>query len=62
MQNLCDFDFRKSNITSFILQPINSAVDSLCSVVLNWADFNPLPSACKKFSVVLSTDAFQPNA
>ena len=44
------------------MQPISSAVDSLCAVVLNWADFNPLPAACRKFSVVLSTDAFQPNA
>ena len=41
---------------------MSSYVDSLCAVVLNWADFNPLPMTCKKFSVVLTTEGFQPNA
>jgi hypothetical protein len=41
---------------------MQSYVDSLCAVVLNWADFNPLPMTCKKFSVVMTTEGFQPNA
>ena len=32
-------------------------MDSICSVVVNWADFNPLPMTCKKFSVLLATFA-----
>jgi hypothetical protein len=41
-------------------RPMASAVDSLCQVVTNWANFNPLPGNCKKFSVVGTTDSFQP--
>lgn len=41
---------------------MQSTVDSLCAVVMNWADFNPLPMTCKKFSLMMATDAFQPNA
>ena len=41
---------------------MQSYVDSLCAVVLNWADFAPLPMTVKKFAVALTTDGFQPNA
>jgi hypothetical protein len=41
---------------------MQSYVDSLCAVVLNWADFNPLPPTCKKYTIVMTTDGFQPNA
>jgi hypothetical protein len=37
---------------------MQSYVDSLCAVSLNWASFNPLPLTCKKFSVLLTTDGF----
>jgi hypothetical protein len=41
---------------------MQSYVDSLCAVALNWATFTPLPMTCKKFSVIMTTDGFQPNA
>ena len=39
-------------------RPMQSYVDSLCAVALNWATFTPLPMTCKKFSVVMTTDGF----
>lgn len=41
---------------------MQSYVDSLCGLALNWATFTPLPMTCKKFSVIMTTDGFQPNA
>jgi len=39
-------------------RPMQSYVDSLCAVVLNWADFNPLPMTCKKFAICMTTEGF----
>ena len=50
----------KIYISLTLERPIASAVDSLCSVVLNWADFSPLPATCKKFSILMTTDNFAP--
>jgi hypothetical protein len=41
---------------------MQSYVDSLCAVALNWTDFNPLPMTVKKFSIIMTTEGFQPNA
>ncbi len=41
-------------------RPMGSYVDSLCAVILNWADFKPLPHNCKKFAAVLTTEQFAP--
>ena len=35
-------------------------VDSVCRVVLNWADFRPIPSNYKKFAIMLTSDGHQP--
>lgn len=35
-------------------------MDSLCKVVLSWADFKPVPSNHKKFAVMLTTDSHAP--
>jgi len=37
-------------------------VDSVCRVVLNWADFRPIPSNYKKFAIMLTTDGHQPKS
>jgi len=37
-------------------KPIQSSIDQLCYVTLNWASFNPLPPSVKRFSVALVTD------
>lgn len=48
---------------SFVLEkPLQSMVDSVCWVVLNWANFWPLPSNYKKFSIMLTTDGHQPKS
>jgi hypothetical protein len=41
---------------------MQSQVDSMCALAVNWTEFKPLPPTCKKFSLVLTTDGFQPNA
>jgi hypothetical protein len=46
---------------SFVLEkPLASMVDSISRVVLNWADFRPIPSNYKKFAIIMSTDGHQP--
>ena len=48
---------------SFVLErPVVSAVDSLCKVVMSWADFKPIPSNHKKFAVMLTTDSHSPSS
>lgn len=47
---------------SFVLErPITTTVDSLCKVVLSWADFKPVPPNYKKFLVMLTTQSHAPN-
>jgi len=41
-------------------RPTLSSVDSLANVVVNWAEFQPLPGNCKKFSLMMTTDSFAP--
>lgn len=37
-------------------------VDELTWVVLNWADFRPIPSNYKKFAIMLTTDGHNPKS
>jgi len=42
---------------SFVLEkPLQSMVDSVSRVVLNWANFRPIPSNYKKFAIMMTTD------
>jgi hypothetical protein len=38
-------------------KPIQSSVDQIVYVALNWASFEPEPPAVKRFAVALVTDA-----
>lgn len=35
-------------------------VDSVCKVVLNWADFAPIPADYKKFAILMTTEGYGP--
>ena len=52
----------KLYITLTLERPLASFVDSVSTLVLNWADFNPLPANIKKFAVILTTDNYAPKA
>jgi len=43
-------------LTVCLEKPIQSAVDSLCYIALNWADISPLPPNAKKFAIAMGTE------
>lgn len=48
---------------SFVLEkPLQSMVDSVSRVVLNWANFRPIPSNYKKFAIMMTTDGHSPRS
>lgn len=52
-----DFESRCKVYMSFVLEkPLQSMVDSVSRVVLNWANFRPIPSNYKKFAIMMTTD------
>lgn len=52
-----DFESRCKVYMSFVLEkPLMSMVDELTRVVLNWADFRPIPSNYKKFAIMLTSN------
>ena len=39
---------------------LESFVDSICTVTLHWADFDPIPYVCKLFNCLFTTDGYIP--
>ena len=51
------FATRSNVFMNFVLEkPLMSMVDELTRVVLNWADFRPIPSNYKKFAIMLTSN------
>ena len=47
-------------ISMCLEKQLESFVDSICTLTLHWADFDPIPYACKMFNCLLTTDAYIP--
>lgn len=39
---------------------LESFVDSICTLTIHWADWDPIPYACKLFNCLFTTDSYIP--
>lgn len=42
-------------------KPLESFVDSVSTITLHWADFDPLPYNCRQFQLIVTTDCYVPS-